>query len=58
MHANDLPVVGQALSPANRIIYHLLSEGFPAKFRGRSAHFIGTSRRRKCYRQYPRWNRQ
>jgi hypothetical protein len=26
MHANDLPVVGQALSPANCIISHLLSE--------------------------------
>src|ERR1035438_8304461 len=27
MHANDLPVVGQALSPANRIISHLLTVG-------------------------------
>jgi hypothetical protein len=25
MHPNDLPVVGQALSPANRIISQLLS---------------------------------
>jgi len=24
MHANDLPVVGQALSPANRIISYFL----------------------------------
>jgi hypothetical protein len=28
-HANDLPVVGQALSPANCILSHLLREGFP-----------------------------
>ena len=28
MRANDLPMVGQALSPANRIISQLLREGF------------------------------
>jgi hypothetical protein len=27
MHANDLPVVGQALSPANRMISQLLTVG-------------------------------
>jgi hypothetical protein len=31
MHPNDLPVVGQALSPANRIISQLLSYQLSAK---------------------------
>jgi hypothetical protein len=31
MHPNDLPVVGQALSPANRIIPQLLSNQLSAK---------------------------
>jgi hypothetical protein len=38
MHANDLPVVGQALPPANRIISHLLTVAAPngaAGFRNR-----------------------
>src|ERR1039458_4654676 len=33
MHANDLPVVGQALSPANRIISQLLRERSPGERR-------------------------
>jgi hypothetical protein len=43
MHANDVPVVGQALSPANRIISQTLRERMPGTESGDACGHLGKS---------------